>query len=76
MLLVYHLISQDQMIKGPLYGWETLMKIQQPARFGDIKHCDSGDIMYLVAKEQELTCSLKSIITGISEVHGMKAYGI
>ena len=52
------------------------MKIQQPARFGDIKHCDSGDIMYLVAEEHKLTCSLKSIITGISEVHGMKAYGI
>ena len=29
---------------------------RHPAKLGDHKDCDSGDIMFLVAEEQDLTC--------------------
>ena len=34
-----------------------LMVNQQPAKFGGDRYCGSGDIIYLVAKEQDSTCS-------------------
>ena len=38
------------------YEWDTLMFSRHPAKFGDHRDCDSGDIMFLVAEEQDLTC--------------------
>ena len=34
-----------------------------PAKFGDIRHRSSGDIMFLMVEEQDFTCLLKSAIT-------------
>ena len=46
-----------------------------PAKFGDHKHCDSGDIMILVVKEQDSKCSgLNPPSIFISNAHDMKAH--
>ena len=44
MFLVYHMISQDHLIKRVmwLYEWEPLMVIHHPAKFGDYKDGGSG----------------------------------
>ena len=39
------------------YGWEPLMVSNHPAKFGNHRHCGSGDIMFLVAEEQNSRCS-------------------
>ena len=45
---------------------------QQPAKFGGHRYCGSGDIIYLVAEEEDSTCSLLNPrFMFISKVHGM-----
>ena len=34
------------------YGWKLLMVSHHPAKFDGYRHCGSGDIMFLVAKEK------------------------
>ena len=52
-----------------LYGWKALVVSHQHAKFGSHWHCGSGDI-FLVAGEQDCTCSSKSDTT-IPEVYDM-----
>ena len=54
-----------------------------PAKFGDRRHCGSGDIMILVAEEEYSRCSLFNSpllfnppLLFISKGHGLKAHGI
>ena len=59
------------------------MVSHHPAKFGDHRHCGSGDIMFLVAEEENSKCScfnlpllLNSPLLYISKGHGLKAHGI
>ena len=46
MSLIYHMILQDQVIKGSCdFEWEAIMVSHQPAKFMSQLHCGSGDIM-------------------------------
>ena len=58
MIIVYHVISQEHVIKdlSVTYGWEPLMVSHQPAKFGKHMHCRSRDMMFLVAEEEDSTC--------------------
>ena len=38
------------------YEWEPLMVIHHPAKFGGHRHSGSGDIVFLVAKEENSRC--------------------
>ena len=53
------------------------MVSQQPAKFGDHRHCGSGDIMSLVAEEENSRRScFNPPLLFISKGHGLKAHGI
>ena len=46
-------------------------------KFGGHRHCVSGDIMFLVAKDENSRCSrFNPPLLFISEGHGLKAHGI
>ena len=48
-----------------------------PATFGGHRHCGSGDIMLLVAEEENSRCScFNPPLLFISKGHGLKAHGI
>ena len=38
------------------YGWESLVVSHDPAKFGDHRHCGSGDIMFLVGEGENSRC--------------------
>ena len=43
-----------------------------PAKFGDNRHCGSGDLMFVVVEGQDSTCSrLDPPLRFISKAHGM-----
>ena len=53
------------------------------AKFGEHRHCGSGDIMLLVAEEENSRCSrfyppllFNPPLLFISKGHGLKAHGI
>ena len=53
------------------------------AKFGDHRHCGSGDIMFLVAEEENSRCSrfnppslFNPPLLFIFKGHGLKAYGM
>ena len=51
------------------------MVSHHPAEFGDDRHCGSGDIMFLVAEEEDFRCSrLNPSLMFISKGHGFKAH--
>ena len=59
------------------------MVSHHPAKFGDHRHCGSGDIMFLVAEEQNSRCSrfnppllFNLPLLFISKGHGLKTHGI
>ena len=53
------------------------MVSHHPAKFGDHRHCGSGDIMFLVAEEENSRCSrFNPPLLFISKGHGLKAHGI
>ena len=59
------------------------MVSHHPAKFGDHRHCGSGDIMFLVAEEENSRCShfnppllFNPLLLFISKGHGLKAHGI
>ena len=59
------------------------MVSHHPEKFGNHSHCGSGDIMFLVAEEEESRCSRFNLpllfnppLLFISEGHGLKAHGI
>ena len=59
------------------------MVSHHPAKFGDHRHCGSGDIIFLVAEEENSRCSLfnppllfNPRLLCISKGHGLKADGI
>ena len=48
-----------------------------PAKFGDHKQCGSGDIMFLVAEEENCRCSrFNPSLLFISKGRGLKAHDI
>ena len=48
-----------------------------PAKFGDHRHCDSRDIMFLGADEENSRCSCLNLpLLFISKGHGLKVHGI
>ena len=52
------------------------MVSHHPAKFGDHRHCGSGD-MFLVAEEENSRCScFNPPLLFISKGHGLKAHGI
>ena len=52
------------------------MVSHHPAKFGDHRHCDSGD-MFLVAEEENSRCSrFNPPLLFISKGHELKAHGI
>ena len=53
------------------------MVSHHPVKFGDHRHCGSGDIMFLVAEEENSRCSrFNPPLLFISKGHGLKAHGI
>ena len=59
------------------------MVSHHPAKFGDHRHCSSGDIMFLVAEEENSRRSrfnppllFNSPLLFISKGHGLKAHDI
>ena len=59
------------------------MVSNHPAKFGDHSHCGSGDIMFLVAEEENSRCCrfnpsllFNLPLLFISKGHGFKAHGI
>ena len=59
------------------------MVSHKPAKFGDHRHCGRGDIIFLVAEEENSRCSrfnppllYKAPLLRISKGHGLKALGI
>ena len=59
------------------------MVSHHPAKFGDHRHCGSGDIMFLVAEEENSRCScfnppllFNPLLLFTSKGHGFKAHGI
>ena len=59
------------------------MVTHRPAKFGDHRHCGSGDIMFLVAEEENSICSrfnpsllFNPALLFISKGHGLKVHGI
>ena len=59
------------------------MVSHHPAKFGEHRHCGSGDIIFLVAEEQNPRCSrfnapllLNPPLLFISKRHGLKTHGI
>ena len=47
-----------------------------PAKFGDHRHCGSGDTMFLLIEEQDSTCLLETALLFISKAHSMKTHGM
>ena len=53
------------------------MVSHHPAKFGDHRHCASGDIMFLVAEEENSRCSrFNAPSLFISKGYGLKAHDI
>ena len=53
------------------------MVTHHPAKFSDQRHCGSGDIMFLVAEEENSRCCrFNPPLLFISKGHGLKAHGI
>ena len=59
------------------------MVIHHPEKFCDHRHCGSGDIMFLVAEQENSRCSrfnqpllFNSPLLFTSKVHELKAHGI
>ena len=59
------------------------MASHHPAKFGDHRHCGNGDIMFLIAEEQNSRCSrfnppllLIPSLLFISKGHGLKTHDI
>ena len=53
------------------------MVSHHPAKFGDHRHCGSGDIMFLVAEEENSRCShFNPPLLFISIGHELKEHGI
>ena len=53
------------------------MLSDHPAKFGDHRHCGSGDIKFSVAKEENSRRSrFNPPLLFISKGHGLKAHGI
>ena len=49
------------------------MVSHHPTKFGDHRHCGSGDIMFLVAEEENSRCSrFNPPLMFISKGHGLK----
>lgn len=46
-----------------LYGWKPHVVSHHSAKFGVRRHCANGDETFLLFKEQDFTCSLKSAST-------------
>ena len=52
------------------------MVSHHPAKFGDHRHCGSGD-MFLVTEEENSRCTCFNLpLLCISKGHGLKAHGI
>ena len=52
MVLVYHMISQDHVIRGSCnFMGGASHRSHHPVKFGDHMHCGSGDMMSLVVEE-------------------------
>ena len=48
-----------------------------PAKFGGHRHCGSGDIIFLIAEEEDSRCSrFNPPLLFISKGNGLKAHGI
>ena len=53
------------------------MVSHHPAKFGGHGHCGSGDVMFLVVKDQDSTCPpFHLLLLFILRVYGLKAQGI
>ena len=53
------------------------MVSHHPVKFGGHRHCSSGDIMFLVAKEENSRCYLLNPpLLFTSKGHGLIAHGI
>ena len=53
------------------------MENHQTGKFGGHRHCDSGDVKFLVEKEKSSRCSRFNLpLLFISKVHGLKPYGM
>ena len=59
------------------------MVSHHPTKFGDHRHCGSGDIMFLVAEKENSRCSrfnpallFNPPLLFISKGHGLKAHDI
>ena len=53
------------------------MVSQHLAKFGSHRHCGSGDIMFLLAVEENSRCfCFNPLMLFISKGHGLKAHGI
>ena len=73
MVLACHVISQDDVIKGSC----DCMVSHHPAKFDGHRHCGSGDIIFLVAEEENSRYSLfNQPLLYSSNGHGLKAHGI
>ena len=53
------------------------MVSHHPAKFGGHRHCGSGDMIFLVAEEENSKCSCFNLpLLFISKGHWLKAHGI
>ena len=53
------------------------MVSNHPAKFGGHRHCGSGDIIFLIAEEEDSRCSrFNPPLLFISKGNGLKAHGI
>ena len=52
------------------------MVSQHSAKFGGHRHCGNGNIMFLVAEEENSRCSCLNPLLFISKGHGLKAHDI
>ena len=59
------------------------MVSHHPAKFGDHRHCGSGDITFLLAEEESSRCSRYNLpllfnppLLFISKGHGLKAHSV
>ena len=53
------------------------MVSHHPTKFGDDRHCDSGDVMFLVTEGQNFTWPyLNPQLLFISKAHGMKSHDL
>ena len=61
----YHFI--DGSCDGSLYGWESLTVYYHPDEFGDHRHCDSKNVLFLICHLTSMDHMFKGLCKFIGE---------